>query len=726
MAASLRPSVRALASAALLSLSLGIATGTAAEQQHLQDSVFVESLPPDRFVTLTAPVDTEWVPSRDAVRTRVDEFEIETSDGETRRIGERLSIYAPPSVPPIGECDSISLEGFLRRSTDGRFYVSVKSARLVEVFTTGSPWHPHRWNRKIRGALERHVAVFPEHARAVALIRAVALGDGSSLSAEIRDSYRRGGTYHLLVFSGMQIAFAAAIVTFLLRLMRLGQATDASLVVLALLAPLFAGNDPSVSRASTMLAVYGFSRLLRRPTPMPNLLFLSATIRLAMNPDELSSPGFLLTYAATFGLVVVGASIARLTTRPAGMTIAYGLGAELCTQPLTLLFFRHYAIGGFAITLLLAPTLGSIILLSVPIAGALAIGSDLAWPLLELVSLIDRLAVMVNEVSSCLRLTGIAPAPPGWLVAACFLMAWSISISRLKQKTRALAIIVCLATIPLSVAWRGHLEAGKGPSVEILDVGQGDSILVRAGRTMLVDGGGSPGDPEFGRRTLIPLLADRGITRIDVVAMSHPDIDHCGGLLSVVRTVPVEEIWISPRHLGELCTRELIGAAPRSRIRFLRDGDEIEVGELKVEITVPRLRYKNHPINNGSVLMTAKVGAARFLLTGDIERDAELDLVDEAGGRLEADVLKVPHHGSRTSTSEELLEAVRPRVAVISCALDNLYGHPAPEVLARLRAHSIHVIRTDRSGSVRMKIVGSRIRLTAGEAALEVPLTGVE
>ncbi len=281
----------------------------------------------------------------------------------------------------------------------------------------------------MRSALDRHVVSFPEHERAAALLRAVALGDGSALSSEIKDSYRRGGTYHLLVFSGMQIAFAAALIALILRSLRMQFATDLSLVALALMAPVFAGNDASVGRSATMIGVYGISRLLGRPTRMANLLFLSAALRLVMRPEELSSPGFFLTYAATFGLVVVGRSLADTVDHPIAKTAAYGVGAELCTQPLTLLFFRHYVIGGFAVTMILSPLLATVLLLAVPIAAGLAAGSDLTWLLIELVSQIDRLAIAINELWSGMRLSGFAPAPPPLLVIASFACAWIASLS---------------------------------------------------------------------------------------------------------------------------------------------------------------------------------------------------------------------------------------------------------------------------------------------------------
>ena len=687
------------------SLTAGLVVADRAADERLLNRELVRDLPVDRFVTIRAFIDEEWKPSRDGKFSRVDRFEVVLDDA-TEAIDESLSVYAPADSPPVGPNDFVEMEGFLRESKRGFLYVSVKSRHLITLSARRSVGHPRSWNRRLRTSLERHVAVFPEHERAASLIRAVALGDGSALSSAMRDSYRRGGTYHLLVFSGMQIAFAAAMIALVLRALRLRFATDLSLVTLALLAPAFAGNEPSVSRASTMIGVYGVSRLLGRPTPMSNLLFLSAAIRLLSRPEEVSSPGFLLSYAATFGLVIVGGTLAATVDHPVAKTVAYGIGAELCTQPLTLFFFRHFVAGGFIVTMLLSPLLGVILLLSIPIAVTLAIGSDLAWPLIEIVSRLDELAILINETWSSMSLSGFAPGPPAALVLGSFALAWGAASSRIGSAvSRAIAVSSALLLVPFAV-WILDAQAQKeGPYLEFLDIGQGDAILIRTSRTILVDGGGSPSDPDFGRRTLIPLLADRGIRSLDVVVMTHPDVDHCGGLLSTVSSIPVAELWLSPHHLGAPCTTELLSRlSPESRLRFVRDAQTITVGEAELQVTLPRLRFKNNPLNNGSVVMTAGILGTRTLLAGDIEREAETLIADEAAERLAADVLKVAHHGSRTSTTPRFLEVVRPRAAVISSGADNLYGHPAEEVVRRLRTFPAQVLRTDLFGSIRIDL----------------------
>lgn len=705
------------------SVAVGVMVADNQARGHDEARQIIRSLPDSRFVTVRGVIDEEWKSGRNGVFSRVHRFEIETAEGFVA-VPERLSIYAPANVPRIGGNDYIEMEGFLRETRRGSFYVSVKSRHLLTLSARRPAWHPRHWNRMLRSALDTHVSAYPEHERAASLIRAISLGDGSALSLELRESYRRGGTYHLLVFSGMQIAFAGTLIALLLRLLRLQIATDLSLVALALIAPGFAGNDPSVSRAATMIGAYGVSRLLRRPTSLSNLLFLSAAVRLISRPEELSSPGFLLTYGATYGLVIVGRCLADSVTHPFGKALAYGIGAELCTQPITLLFFRHFVAGGFAVTMILSPLLGAILILTVPIAISLGLDSDLTWLLIEIVAHLDRLAVEINDVWSGFRLSGFAPAPPALLVVFSFAMSWIVARWREPGLARTIIVAAVLLLPPLATLMIAHRGQGDGPAIEFLDVGQGDAALIRASKTILVDGGGAPNDPDFGRRTLVPLLADRGIRRLDVVVMSHPDMDHCGGLVSLVRSIRVSELWLSPHHLGVACTSDLLSNLERdTRVRFLRDGETIIVGDTEVQVTLPRLRFKQNRLNNGSVVLTAVVSGIRVVLTGDVEREAEMLIAEEAGERLRGDILKVPHHGSRTSSTRELLEAVGPRTAVISCGQDNLYGHPAPEVLERLKEHRAQILRTDLSGSIRINIDGTCLTLQSHPDELPVKLT---
>jgi competence protein ComEC len=186
----------------------------------------------------------------------------------------------------------------------------------------------------------------------------------------------------------------------------------------------------------------------------------------------------------------------------------------------------------------------------------------------------------------------------------------------------------------------------------------------------------------------------------------HPD--HCGGIPDVLRHLEVREMWISPRKLYGDCAQRLLEAASieLTPIHLVRDGDSKEFGDIATRVLLASRTFKRAPENNASVVLRVILGSRTVLLTGDIERESERDLT----GHIEhADVLKVAHHGSRSSTTTDFLDAVSPRIALISCGRRNLFGHPHAETIDALQRQRIHVYRTDRNGSIDLTVDGRHL-----------------
>lgn len=290
---------------------------------------------------------------------------------------------------------------------------------------------------------------------------------------------------------------------------------------------------------------------------------------------------------------------------------------------------------------------------------------------------------------------------------------------------RPLAIVGLLAFIALVVLGRavGGLPGRATPlplapgelELRVFDVGQGDAILLRFGeRALLVDAGP---DPLTARRVLAPRLARLGVKRLDGLALTHADADHIGGAAAILRALPVTTIWMAaPEHDHPLLS--VIEAAAEqagSRIERPRDGETLgwhPAVAIRVRFAAPRVARGD---NNQSMVLHVRYGDADVLLTGDIERAAERALIAVDGG-LDADVLKVAHHGASTSSSAEFLAAVQPRVAVISAGLGNAFNHPRDDVLRRLRAMGAHVFRTDLAGDVLVRTDGHAITVALERA----------
>lgn len=318
------------------------------------------------------------------------------------------------------------------------------------------------------------------------------------------------------------------------------------------------------------------------------------------------------------------------------------------------------------------------------------------------------------------------PTPPEWVIAAFFAAAVALAVAvRMKWKwaqvvtvASALGLALVVATYPFAArVERGKLE------LTFLDVGQGDATLVvwPGGRTMLVDGGGIPGATRTGglRAGMAPgeqavsaYLWWRGMKRVDVVVLSHPQQDHMLGLIPVLENFEVGELWVG-RGVETTAFGALLRTAEARGVRVVqkRKGEAAEFGGARVEVLWPEeTETQERAQNNESLVLRVGFGGVSALLTGDIEKKTERILA-ENDARVDVEILKVAHHGSNTSTTEELLTVATPQWAVIPVGAGNSYGHPHPKVLERLARAGLWPLRTDRDGAVRLVSDGRRVRV---------------
>lgn len=676
------------AAAAILFAALGIIVATRAATRATDEARAFAPLASDRFVIIEAPLGADWSPRGNAQMLRVQGFTA-TQEGNAARSADVCLIYGRFVPPPIGMESSVRVEGFLRRNERGFWTLSVKSPLLVTYHGRLSPWSPAAWNRYLANRLRPHARSHPVE---VALVEALVLGRGEQLSDDVRENFRRGGTYHLLVFSGLQIALAAAVIAALLRWMHAPRVSDWSLLAFAILAPLFIGATASVSRASIAIGLYALSRIARRPTSYENLWCVAALVRLLIAPHDLADPGFHLTFAGAGALFFVGKHLVK--RRWIGQVVA----AEVVMTPLTLFHFHQYALAGSLLTIALTPPIFAMLLTAIA-ACALPCNGIFA-----VMALLHRVCIFVNDAGAFG--SGFFAAPPLQTLLIGF-GASMLAIATLRRRTRSIAILAALAIPLIGAALRkDHIENAR---MTMLDVGQGDAILLRdAAHSVLVDGGGRLDDARFGESRLLPLLVDRGVRTLDAVVLTHAHPDHCGGLPAVLRHLRVRELWISPRRFRGDCAHQLLAAAGDTTIRILRDRERHTFGAMHIEVLLQDRTFRKASENNASVALRVHAARRRILLTGDLEAMGESDLADRD---VRADVLKVAHHGSRTSTTRLLLDAVRPRVALISCGRDNLYGHPHPRVLDDLEDADVRTWRTDTGGSIDVDLVAGHLRV---------------
>ncbi len=334
------------------------------------------------------------------------------------------------------------------------------------------------------------------------------------------------------------------------------------------------------------------------------------------------------------------------------------------------------------------------------------------------------------------------PGPPAWLWLGFFVVFVALAVAARAAAARranriarrqfsppiapiewvSAAALAALTVLVATHPFRPNLNRGK-LEVSVLDVGQGDSIFAAfpGGRTMLIDGGGLPGSEwvggyrsgtDVGEEVVSPYLWSRGLKRLDVVALTHADHDHIGGLYSVLENFQVHELWVGsddprPAFQRLLAEARSLGVA----IVYQSRGSEFNWAGAQGSVLWPPADEPAGKIpNNDSLVLRLSDGQVRFLLTGDIEKQTEEKLVAE-GVPLTSDFLKVPHHGSRTSSTQAFLAAVAPRAAVVSVGAANPFGHPAAEIVERYQDDGIRLLRTDRDGAVTALTAGQNLSI---------------
>lgn len=624
----------------------------------------------------------------------------------------------------------------------------------------GAPWRRmlERWRA---AALARIDHVYGEDSYRAAMMRGLLLGDKSGIRKAWIEDFRRTGTYHALVISGSHVTLVCALFLLWRRISGLGWRTvPAAAAVLAWLYACMAGADAPVLRAAAGFTLFAAAGLAYRRPPLLNTVAAVALVFLALDPDQLFEASFQLSFLAVAALAALvdiqqpktgpdgEAMAARLELRLAAETLhellrvpqrvglaflqaaagAMRFGRDLflasaavqlaLALPMALLFHR-LSLSGLSANVLATP----LISMAIPagFTAAITAWKPAAWLAGWLLDAARGVAAWHARLEPHWRI----PDPPVWLaVALCAgLLTW---VAMRGRRLRWLAALTYLTLVVLLV-WHPFPPRARPGALEItmIDVGQGDSFLIGLpdGRFALVDGGGMPlrgrrrADPfDVGEEVVSAYLWHRGLQRLEVIAVTHLHEDHAGGVPSLVENFRPRELW-TPFAADTPLWRRIEAAARRAgaRIRVLKQDDRCDLGGAACRVLAPARDqpWTGRPQNNDSLVLELRHGRHAFLLTGDIEAPVEARLAQE--GRLRpVQVLKVPHHGSRRSATEWLLENTRPAVALVSAGEGNSYGLPHPETLDRLRAMHTLVVRSDRDGLVSVRSDGRYLEVETG------------
>jgi competence protein ComEC len=615
-----------------------------------------------------------------------------------------------------------------------------------------------------QSALVQIEHLYPGDAYQSGMMQAVLIGQTFQVEKVWTDLYRRTGTFHMIVISGTHVAVLAAFFLFMLRICFVPESVALFLTVLAAwLYALVTGFQAPCVRSAAGLTLFMIAAYFFRRRRIMNLVAAVALGFLLLDPEQLFEASFQLTFlavgflaafaqpaiAATSGPLVAGlrdlADRGRdlhLHPRAAQFRVEMRLLAETLHAPLwvvawparlvlfvyeivlisavaqlglalpMVVYFHRLGLSGLSANAFVVPLMGAV----VPV-GFLAIFTGWHW-IARFAGLLLWLSQKVVWFHANVEPNWRIPTPPLWLgiALAAALMAAAI------WRSRWWAVVVAVFLV-LLVWYPFPPEVHPGElELTAIDVGQGDSLLVLFpdGKRMLVDGGGIPAfghiarsQLDIGEDVVAPYLWDRGFRSLDVVALSHAHADHSGGLAAIIADFHPRELWtgVTPDSPEWRAVRDK-AVAIGAKIVPLRAPWRFAFGGAAIEVLAPSANYlpADEPKNNDSLVMRVTFGQRSLFLSGDVERGIEQEMNYNSELR-PSDVLKVAHHGSRTSSTEEFLSAVQPAFAVISAGFENSYGHPHPTVVARLREHHAAVLRTDVDGMITIRTDGHKIRV---------------
>lgn len=575
-----------------------------------------------------------------------------------------------------------------------------------------APTAAQRVAERLRSGLRLAARVLdPEPA---GLLPALVVGDTSAMVPAVQADFRTAGLTHLIAVSGTNVAILCGVVLWLARLARLGPRTAVVLAGLALVGfVVLCRPSPSVLRAAVMGGVALLALVLGRRRCAVPALCAAVLVLLVADPALAADPGFALSVLATGALVLLAPGWAEALRRhgvPLGIAeaLAVPAAAHVVTAPVVAGLSGQVSLVAILSNLLAAPAVAPATVLGVLAAIVAPVYPPAAVLVVQLAGPVVRWLVGVGHQGAAVP-GGVVRWPAGTggaLVLALIVVA--VLLAMRDHRLRILvaaglvgALLVLVPTRFISPGW-----PAEGWAMVSCDVGQGDAVVLATaepGRAVLIDAGPDPGP--------VSSCLDRlGVQRLALVVISHLHADHIGGLVGALRGRAVSAVALGPGRSPPWAFAQVLRAAAVARVPVvaLTAGQRLSWPGLGLDVLAPlrdpppvehrQAVVDGTTVNNTSVVLRATTSAGRVLLTGDVELDAQADLLTNRID-LHAEVLKVPHHGSRFN-ADEFLAVVRPRVAIVSVGARNRYGHPSQHVVDALSKAGTKVMRTDLNGDV--------------------------
>ena len=571
---------------------------------------------------------------------------------------------------------------------------------------------------------------FPE--KEASILCTMLLGDGTQLDRDTKELYKRNGIIHILSISGLHITLIGMSVFKLLR--KCGCSTKVSAICGCLLLVFYGGMTGmgvSAFRAIGMYAIRMLGVWIGRTYDMLTSLGVLAVVMLLQQPEYLYHCGFLLSFGSVCGIGVLAPHLDNIGTGAVNkitQSLLTSLTVTIFTLPIHLWFFYELPVYSVFINLLILPFVGVLMIVGIIV---LLLPEMKIFVILKIVDqgilyFYEKLCLLFDKLPFHSWVPGM---PTWWQVLAFYIILLILINTCFRRKNKwKIKYKLLMLTIPVIVI---GIRFPTGLQIHVIDVGQGDSICVQTdgGETYLFDGGSSS-KKQVGKYILIPYLKNKGISHIDSVFITHPDQDHCNGIIELIETgvengITIDRIVLPsidvPRRAAEL--EEILRCVENSKqknpiqIAYIAKGASWTSGNTSFTCLHPEQNAVITDSNSYSECFLIQNGKFSMLLTGDVEKEAEKAMSQELAIQMnrkniqEITLLKVAHHGSNTSTSTEVLDVIQPQISVISCGRNNSYGHPHPKVLERLASSQTRIIETTDTGAICIKVGKKKIKL---------------
>ena len=561
------------------------------------------------------------------------------------------------------------------------------------------------------------------------LLIGILIGDKSEISEEIIENFKTSNLSHMLAVSGIHTSYIILGTTYLLNKSKMPKKWIYIFTIFILLLFMFITNfTPSVTRACTSSIIILFSNLLYRKSDVITGLSIPLLITLIINPFLINEIGLQLSYLGTIGIILFNKNVENILIKlhinsKISKLLSIPISAQIAIMPIMMLKFNTISFTFFISNILASPFLGISIILGFITIVVYLISFKLAKLFAIPLNLILRGLIIISTNCAKIPLSKIIVKTPNLISIVVFYLSYlflnyiySIYNSKYnlrlfekkiirflnKINIRKLIYILTILVILINTIYDFYNLIPKDLKIYFIDVSQGDSCLIVTpkNKKILIDGG------EKSPEVLLSYLLDRRITKIDYIIISHFDSDHCNGLIDVIKNLKVKNILISKQayFCDEYKNIANIINSKKINVTYLKQGDILNIEKnIKLNVYYPKEELEYDDLNNNSLVTKIEYNKFSILFTGDIEK-SEKDILEKYKQNIKSDILKVAHHGSKTSSSEEFLKAVNPKIALIGVGENNKFNHPNDEVIERLENIKCKIYRTDLMGEIEIRV----------------------